>query len=236
MLKFDITDEVITLIIGIGIGIVLFFITLAIISLRYKKELSTYGPQTDNPISDEELTELIKEKLIAFKNNEDEQVSDINFTIKLVQQLVESIARRYYPNSKYPMYELTIDELIQLNYHVTKRVENILGYKMLGFSILAKVKRMRISDILKNLEESKLKKQREAEKTGVFHAIKKATNKVNPLRMLKEAGIETAIKFVCKNLIKIAAEESQNTYSKQLFSTPQVNLELLTDEYEEVTE
>lgn len=237
MLKFDITDEVITLLIGMGIGLVLFFITMMILAMKYKSDIRTYGSQTDNPITDEELTVMIKDKVLRFKNQEEEMTS-IKFTTILVKELVEDIAKRYYPNSKYPMYELTIDELIQLNYHVTTRVEGILNFKMLGFSILSKVKRMRISDIMKKMEESKIKKQQEAEKTGFLHKLKKATNAVNPLRMLKEAGIDKAIRFVCVSVIKIAGEESQRIYSKQLFGTTELSLDLDTiiiDE-DEVTE
>ena len=58
--------------------------------------------------------------------------------------LINDIARTYYPNSQYPLFELSIEELISLDYYIMKRIEKIFSGK-----VLSKVKKMKISSLVK---------------------------------------------------------------------------------------
>ena len=47
--------------------------------------------------------------------------------VDLSLELSEEIARYYFPKSKFPIYELSIQEMLNLNHYITKRVEELMN-------------------------------------------------------------------------------------------------------------
>ena len=90
------------------------------------------------------------------KNKYKEEVSSKKTSEKLTDlksmswDLINDIARTYYPNSQYPLFELSIEELISLDYYIMKRIEKIFSGK-----VLSKVKKMKISSIAHLLDMKK---------------------------------------------------------------------------------
>lgn len=142
---------------------------------------------------------------------------------ELSYELAEDIARYYYPKAKYPMYEISIEELLELNYYITKRVEKLVNGKFLkhfkGYKIST------IIDILnkkKAIDNSKLMQlNRKLKISKIFSVGKAVLNYANPIYWFRRLAIKPSTvlvtKEVCKFIIAIVGEETNNVYSKSLF-------------------
>ena len=64
--------------------------------------------------------------------------------------LVNEIASSYYPNSKYPIYELSIDELILLTRYISDRIDGLFSGR-----ILRKLKDLKVSSVMKMIDIKK---------------------------------------------------------------------------------
>ena len=137
--------DFIPFIIGIVIGFALcFLIYLLVFVISIKKDSKNISDSETNEISDEEIRIIIEN----CKNKYKEEVSSKKTSEKLTDlksmswDLINDIARTYYPNSQYPLFELSIEELISLDYYIMKRIEKIFSGK-----VLSKVKKMKIYSI-----------------------------------------------------------------------------------------
>ena len=89
-----------------------------------------------NTYKEDSLNLSSNEKLAVFK--------------KITWDLINDIAKMYYPKAKYPIYELSLDEILMLNHYITKRIEMIFSGK-----ILRLVKKLKVSTIVKTLDLKK---------------------------------------------------------------------------------
>ncbi|MFA7076044.1 MAG: hypothetical protein WC152_05180 [Candidatus Izemoplasmatales bacterium] len=143
--------------------------------------------------------------------------------LELSLELAEEIARYYYPKAKYPMYEISIEELLELNHYITTRIEKLVNGKLLkhfkGYKIST------IIDILnkkKAIDNSKLMKLNRKLKISKFlTASKVVLNYANPIYWFRRLAIKPSTllvtKEVCKLIISIVGEETNNVYSKSVF-------------------
>ena len=113
--------DFIPFIIGIVIGFALcFLIYLLVFVISIKKDSKNISDSETNEISDEEIRIIIEN----CKNKYKEEVSSKKTSEKLTDlksmswDLINDIARTYYPNSQYPLFELSIEELISLDYYI----------------------------------------------------------------------------------------------------------------------
>ena len=157
-------------------------------------------------------------------------------------ELAEEIARYYYPKSKYPMYELSIEEILELNYYITKRIEKLINGKVLkhfkGYKIST------IIDILnkkKAIDNSKLMKLNRKLKISKILTMGKAVlNYANPIYWFRRLAIKPSTvlvtKEVCKLMIAIVGEETNNVYSKSLFKHDDQEEEKAEQAFDEILE
>lgn len=174
IIDFEMND-LIVLLLGVGIGIVLAFTiyTFTVIA----------GVRANKPIVDskakgltmdefEEIRERYKEN---FKDRDLQTDSSIVVHCKAqCEGLVREIASAYFPNSKRPLLELSVDELLLLSVYVSNRLNEILDRKALRF-----IKKFKISTLVgmgdnkKFAEDSLLVKQaKEAREDRVIEANK----------------------------------------------------------------
>ena len=150
-------------------------------------------------------------------------------------ELASNIATLFYPKSKHPLAELSIDELIKLDYYIMGRIE-----KIIDGSILRLFKKGKISTILnfvdykKQIDDNKIvKSAKKMHIGGIVSIIKSALNIVNPAYYGKKGTIKMTIKFGLDRIIgiifEIIGEEVAKIYSKNVFSIEDKTEEMIKD-------
>lgn len=212
---------------GMFTGVILFTIIYTYFMIRGKNINIEEIRRPEINVEEEELKNMILAKQKKFKRNRKVSNQGIaKLTFELSFELLDEIAKYFFPDSKYPMLELSVNELINLNHYITDRLDEILDQP-----ILKNTKKMRITKVVemfdkkKAIEESKV--FRAAKKYKVQKAIKYAgavVNIVNPVYWFRKLVINTSVdmltKKVCLVVIGIVGEETTKIYSKNLFDAP----------------
>ncbi|MDD3113118.1 MAG: hypothetical protein WC339_01970 [Candidatus Izemoplasmatales bacterium] len=227
---------------GMATGFLLLALVVALflVTNRHRKQKHFFSKSM--PLDEKVVREMIQSK-------QTEMVETVKFTdnayfkvaIDLSLDLMYDIARYYFPESKYPMYELSIQELLDLNYYITKRIETIVSGK-----IIRRFKNYRISTIInilqkkKAIDNSKLMKLSRKLKVSKFIMVGKAIlNYANPIFWFRQLAIKPSVtlltKEVCKMIIDIFGEETNKIYSKKLFQAPE-DADKIAAEFDEIVE
>lgn len=212
--------------IGLGIGLaiaVLFYLILVLSSVRKN---NIVVKSTDNNLTDEEVKLMIQEAQQIFKDKSLKGAnSNLAYCKDLSYELILNIARKYYPDSKRPLYELSIDEVLMLTVYISNRLDEILDAK--GLRLFRKLKVSQIigmTEIKEKIEANSIVKA--TKKYKIFEAIsaaKKVVNIVNPVYWARKAVIDKSLNFAIKKLcliiIATCGEETYKIYSKAVFDT-----------------
>jgi|LGVF01.2.fsa_nt_gb hypothetical protein len=208
---------------GMLTGIVLFLATLTFLFVRGKNiDLDVKKPEGD--FNEDDLKQLIERrqnrvrKILKTKKD-----GAFRLTFEASYELVEEISRYFFPSSKYPMYELSVNELIELNHYITNRIDEILEVP-----ILKNAKKARIITIVnmyekkKALQDSKIARAAKKLKLGkVAKYGGMALNAVNPVYWFRKLVLSTSIdamtRKLCVAIIGVVGEETSKVYSKKLF-------------------
>lgn len=219
-------STVFVLIAGIMIGFIMCaFIYLLMILASFKKN-QEYKSESDVCITDDDIQVIIR----SAQNQFIEESANLTIPEKLIDvrniswQLIHDIAKVYYPDSEYPIYELTIDEMIILNHYITDRIDSLFKGRIIGM-----FKRIRIAQIInilelkRKLDESKvMKAANKAHISGVFKTASAVLNVFNPGYWVKKIMINTTMSIgsnkLATTIIDIVAEETVKVYSKSVFN------------------
>lgn len=224
MLAISITfSGFINFFLGMITGVVLFLLIVTIFSIR-GKNLSLDAKKPEGDISEEDLRNLIEHRQTSLKRTikmKNDSAYKITFDMSL--ELVEEISRYFFPNSKYPMYELSVNELLELNHYITDRIDEILEVPL-----LKNAKKTRIITIVnmyekkRQIEESKIAKA--AKRMHLGKVVKyggMALNAINPVYWFRKLVLSTSMdvitRKVCVAIIGVVGEETAKVYSKKLF-------------------
>lgn len=211
--------------IGLGSGLVIFsMIYLLFVLLTLKKKNYIISSKV-NDVTDEEIKGIIKASQDAFKDKELQgEEGTITYCTKLANELVIHIASRFFPKSKHPVLEISIDELIMLCGYISNRVDEILGRR--GLRIFRKVKISTIvglSDTKKIIEDNPIVKA--TKKYRIYEtlaAAKKVINVVNPVwwarKIITNSVMNVVTKKLCLVILGIIGEETYRIYSKSVFN------------------
>ena len=215
-------STLLSFLIGIGLGAVLvclIYVLLIFGSLRNKKFLIKTD---DDTLTTSDVKDLIIQAQKDFKNKSLRRdkskvvhCKDISFA------LVYGIATKFYPKSKYPLFELSIDEVLMLLNYVSDRLEEILNRV-----VLRRVKGIKISTILdmsnktnKVISSNAFKMSKEV--SAAVSTFKKVINTINPVWWIRKGVIDTSIDLIvgkiCLAVIAIVGEETYKIYSKKVF-------------------
>lgn len=185
----------------------------------------------EEDIDEEEIKWLIQDAQNDFKNKEKRnEIGFFPYLLHVNKELSVDIASKFYPKSRYPYLELTIDEALKLNHYITDRLEQFLKPKLFtlirGKTIASIVE---INDAKTKLENSKIAKA--AKKYGkVTSAAFVAVNAINPVYWIRKGSQSFFMNvFLLKIglvLISITGEETYKIYSKKVFN---VEKEIDTD-------
>ena len=151
-IRFDIdfnNGSFIIFISGVIFGLFIFGLLYLYFTLRTLKDKKYYvESELENTIKEEEIKEIIssyQEKYLNQRKNDNKEVTS-RFVKEVLYGVIIDIASKYFPDSKRPLLELSIDELIMLMRYITNRVDNLLGYR--GIKILRKIKLSTIMNIV----------------------------------------------------------------------------------------
>lgn len=204
-----------------------------LLSLRKKKK--KLNEQLKN-ISQDDIKLLIKkyQDQYTLTKKEKKELSFSYFTNSLFN-LIKDIASKFYPKSKNPVCELSINELIMLDEYIIKKIDTLLSknglnlFKNLKLStivlLINKKNEIDNTKVVKTVKKYKLQK--------VFDVALTVLNFINPYIWFKKLVVNPLIGLlvnkICLLCYTIIGEETYNVYSKQAFINDDDELkELLT--------
>jgi len=212
---------------GMLTGVVLILLFIALMLVTGRKNKRKIIQSKEKPLDERSIDDMI----IAKQN---ELVDTVRYTdnayfrvaFDLSMELVQEIAQHYFPDSKYPMYELSLEELMDLAGYITKRINGLLDTRFLRH-----FKNYRISTIVnilnkkKAIDNSKLMKLSRKYKISKIYSVgRTVVNVANPIFWFRKLAIKPSVtlvtKEVCKYIIEIFGEETNKVYSKKLFELP----------------
>ena len=138
-------------------------------------------------------------------------------------EVINKTASVYYPDSKYPLYELNIEELILFMHYLSNRIDDVFDKPILRpFKQMSVSQIMKWLDTKKKIEENKAVKLAKQVKMGKVASTTMTLLKVlNPITWLKKLVVGSTIQFATRNIsiliIDIVADETNKTYSKSIF-------------------
>lgn len=145
---------------------------------------------------------------------------DIQYALELSKSLITNIATLYYPESRFPIYEITIDEAIELAKYLSSRITDILNYN--GLKMIRKFNIntiISVKDFSFEIKESAfVQKMQNMHVNKILFGCKVLINIVNPIYWVRKLIVNTSFDVVtrklCLAVIQIVGEESYNVYSK----------------------
>lgn len=242
-------SSLITLIFGIVIGILICLMVYLIYFLSsIKKQEET------NKLKKEEIDALSKkqsivvvdvdeiEKYINAAKDEYKEASanmkagaKISIAKDIGMDLAANIATIFYPKSKHPLAELSVDELIKLDHYIIGRIEKIIDGSILKVFKKGKIATvLNIVDYKRQIDDNKIvKSAKKMHIGGIASIIKSAINIVNPAYYVKKGSIKLTLKFGLDKLIgivfEIIGEEVAKIYSKNVFLIEDSTNEMIKD-------
>ena len=171
--------------------------------------INTIISNARNRYTDESASLKTSEKLVVLKN--------------CCWDLLNDIPKAYYPDSKYPLFELSIEEIINLDYYIMARIEKIFDKRLIN-----KLKKLKITSVLNMIDKTKkitsnkaVKAVNKANIPGVSKFITSALNVLNPVHWVKkvmvDAPYQLLFKKIAHTIIDVIGEETSKVYSKRLF-------------------
>ena len=216
-------STVLSFLIGILIGAVIICMIYALIvlsSLRNKKFLIKVE---DDSLTSTEVKDMIIQAQKSFKDKDLRgELSRVNHCKNISMDLVYGIASRFFPKSKHPLLEISIDEVMMLSLYVKTRIEDILNRR--GIRLLKKIKIGQIFDVTQKTTKVVNSKAFKVTKdvNSTFNTIKKIVNVVNPAWWVRKLIIDNTINVItdklCVVIIAIVGEETYKIYSKTVFN------------------
>lgn len=211
-------------VLGILTGIILLSLTVVGIVASKERKKTKIRLSKGVPLNDKIVLEMIEGKQSQLDNTV--RITDDGYfkvAIDLSLELSEEIARYYFPDSRYPLYELSIQELLNLNYYITKRFDELMNGKF--FKLFKNYRIASIIDLLnakKKITNSKLMQiTRKIKLQQIYSASRTILNYANPIYWFRKLAIKPTTVYVtkelCKFIIMIFGEETNKIYSKAIF-------------------
>ncbi len=216
----------------------LVYLYTAILAVNHKnRKLKLNPPHVDEL----EISLLIKDAQKQFKNKTVRKEIGLAEHLKTVcLELSNDIAYKYYPKSKYPLLELTVEESLMLTHYIANRIDEFLNPK-----ILSVLKRRTLSQIkyiydskVKFSESKIVKAAEEVQVKKVSKAVMGVLNAVNPAYWVKRITVDKLYNLIIikigEAIVAITGEETYKVYSKRVFIEPK-DLDLEIDKiYEDI--
>ncbi len=209
-------------ILGLIFGLILFTITYIYFLVRGKNIDMDAIHKSTQEVDEEALREIIITKQKAFKKRyKAEGYGKVIYDLSM--ELIESISKHYFPDSKHPMLELSLNEFIMLSHYITNRVDLILEQPLLKNARNIRVTNMvQAYEMKQRIDQQKIMK---LVKSKTLQSTMKislgAINILNPAYWFRKLVVSTSVDFVTQRIgmmiIGVVGEETSKVYSKKLF-------------------
>lgn len=217
------TSSIISFALGIFTGI--FFVLIVYMYAVFRELRSQTKLQVENDDIDEEMIlELIKDAQKQFKDKEArKKIGYATHLFNNSKTLALDISHMFYPQSKTPYLELTLDETILLNHYITNRVDELTNKPLL--KLFRKYTLSTLYDFTKTSKKIKnnkvLKGAKEYGLDEVYKASITALNAINPVFWIRKLGnviSDSILEKIGIAVIGITGEETYKIYSKKVFN------------------
>ena len=220
---FDIAS-LISFVIGIFAGCALLAIVYSILVVSSLKSKKYIAKSNVIEVTDEEIKEIVSNARKAYSDKTLRGASSsVNHCFNVCTSMATDIARKFFPKSKRPLAELTIDEILELFIYISNRINGIIDRPALR--LLKKLKLstlLALGDAKKVIDDSSLMKLTKKYKLKkIINAVKGALNIFNPVywarRLFINGAIDIAVNKLCLSIIGVVGEETYKIYSKRVF-------------------
>ncbi len=209
--------------IGAAIGIFLFFIILLIIYLLAKpKQKIKEKIIQKNIVIHEEYKNVILANIDIYKNvyQQAEIKNKIEGLGKIILNMMESISSLYYPESSDPMFEISLEQLVDfLSYSVSRInfiIDKLLQERLQIVDVLTNhsLKDKKISFVFEMIDKKKnVELEEKPKKIGLFGKIKSKFIHAGKKVATKIGGNIMNVEF--EEIIQTFGEDINKLYSKQ---------------------
>jgi hypothetical protein len=216
-------SSLISFLIGISFGFLMLLLIYVYAVLKSINKGLKLRQTDEQDIDEEEIKWLIQDAIKLFKNKEArEEAGFAKHLLDINKELSVDIAKKFYPKSKYPYLELTVDETLMLNHYITDRFQELMASSRIlrltrGWT-LAKIVEM--NEVKNKIEQNAIVKTVK-KYSGLTKAAGAVMNAVNPVywfrRFTKEVALQIVSIQIGVALIKITGEETYKIYSKKVF-------------------
>lgn len=217
----DYITVLISFLIGTLFGLMLFALTYTLFFIRgLKKETPDLIVK---PVDQAALDKILKTHLndmIPYIKSEGFQTG----FLRTSERLVLDIASYYHPESKRPLLELSMDELLLLDDYIHDRIAHLLSKPF--FKNMRHIKMIRyveLLDLKKRIDDQQWMKL--VKNKSVHRSIKGTLNLLNAFnpvywfrKALIKGSVEVLNRQIAKTLLAVVAEETSQIYSKQAFN------------------
>ncbi len=149
--------------------------------------------------------------------------AQIDLMTNISWQLINDIAKVYYPDSKYPLFELSVEELIKLCEYITNKIDSIFNGKLTKYARNFKMSQlMSIIDAKKKMDDNKIiKAAKKVHIEDIYKVVNSTKNLFNPLYWIKKVMISSTLNIgvlkIFNIIIDIVGQETAKVYSKNIF-------------------
>lgn len=226
---------------GILMGMLIIALLYLFSVIKGLKQPFKHHDAQEEDIDEEEIKWLIKDAQNQFNNKTERELEGYGtMLLRINKDLARDIATKFYPKSKYPFLELTIDEGLALIGYIEKRVDELFEAKFLkmfrGLTIRRIVELKDTKDVIENTKLGKTAKKYNKITGAIFATL----NAVNPAYWFKKIVVNNAMNIVMVKIglviIGITGEETYKIYSKKVFNEERSIDSNLEDIYQEINQ
>lgn len=216
-------STIISFLVGALMGFIILLLVYALAVISSLRTKNFIIKTENDDLTTQQVKDMVALTQTSYKDKTLRQDSSrVNHCFKLSKDLAYGIAVRFYPKSKHPFLELSINEITMLTDYITSRVNEILNHR--GIRMLRKLKISTIVDFstkTKDIEESKAFQTTKSISQNLNKA-KYVIDIINPLKwgrkLIVDKIINIIIDHICLVIIGIVGEETYKIYSKKVFN------------------
>lgn len=212
--------NLVAFLIGIGIGFILTLLLYLLVVVTSVKKEESKIKKTVIKVDDSIINNII----INEKNRYKLEAKSLPASQKIVElrnscsNLIIDIARTYYLDSHHPVFEITVDELIKLDYYIMEKIETIFSRRL-----FKKIRSLKLVSIMNFVDRTKKVAENKVVKNTVKSTSKvwKVINAINPVYWGKKVFSDIPISMITNKIalviIDIVGNETSKVYSKSVF-------------------
>ena len=212
--------NLVAFLIGIVIGFILCLLSYLLIVLVDLKKEESKAKKVVIKVDNKIIEDIIKNE----KNRYKLESANLPASGKVLalrdscSNLILDIARTYYPESKHPVFEISIEELMALDYYIMEKLEKIFNRR-----VIKRIKGLRLVKVLNTIDKTKKVTDNKVVKATSKQAkgFWKVVNIINPVYWGKKAVTHFSINILMNKIvlviIDIVGNETSRVYSKGIF-------------------